>query len=174
MYLADIRIKTAYNPTAKPTLKQAVRSMAASMCKQYPIALTLTIKQSLRVKNDYGVFVRRLQRQDCDRIARRFTQKLNREIFGKRAAEQYGKALSYFAVVEGERTSKNLHLHMAIGNLPAHVRFNQLDALVCLAKQQVSELDEQHKVDIAGSGWIEYITKEVCKSDTDNVLWQLA
>ncbi len=174
MYLADIRIKTAYNPTSKPTLKQAVRSMAASMCKQYPIALTLTIKQSLRVKNENGVFVKRLERKDCDKIAKRFTQKLNRQVFGKRAAEQYGKALSYFAVVEGERTGKNLHLHMAIGNLPAHLQFNQLDSLVCLAKQQVSELDEQHKVDIADSGWIEYITKEVCKRDTDNVLWQLA
>lgn len=173
MYLAEIREKTAYNPAAKPNLKQAVRSMVASMCQQYPIALTLTIKQSLRMKNDKGVFVKRLERQDCDKIAKRFTQKLNREVFGKRAAEQHGMALSYFAVVEGERSGKNLHMHMAIGNLPAHVQFNQVDALVCLAKQRVCELDEEHKVEIADSGWIEYITKEVSKSDTDNVLWQL-
>jgi len=174
MYLAEIRNKTAYNPAAKPTLKQAVRSMVANMCKQYPIALTLTIKQNLRIKNNKGVFVRHLERKDCDKIAKRFTQKLNREIFGKRAAEQHGKGLNYFAVVEGERSGKNLHLHIAIGNLPAHIHFNQVDALVCLAKQRVCELNEEHKVVIADSGWIEYITKEVGKSDTDNVLWQLS
>lgn len=171
--LADIRIKTAYNPKSKPTVKQAVRAMANGLHKQFPIALTLTLKQHMHVKNANGVFIAKLQRSDCDRIAKRFTQKLNREVFGKRAAERHGMALSYFVVVEGQRSSKNLHLHLAIGNLPKHVAFNQIDALVCEAKKHVCEIDEQHKVDLADSGWMEYITKEVGTHDTDNVLWQL-
>jgi len=171
--IADIRIKTAFNPHAKPTAKQAVRTMASGMHKQYPIALTLTLKQYQHLKNAHGVYISKLQRSDCDRIAKRFTQKLNREVFGKRGAEKYGMALSYFVVVEGQRTGKNLHLHLAIGNLPKHVPFNKVDELVCKAKRNVTEIDEQHKVDLADSGWMEYITKEVGAHDTDNVLWQL-
>ncbi len=172
--LADIRNKTAYNPNATPTVKQAVRSFASSLHKQYPIVLTLTLKQHSSIKNANGVFIEKLKRSDCDRIAKRFTQKLNREVFGKRAAEKYGKALSYFVVVEGQRSNKNLHLHLAIGNLPKHVALNEIDALVREAKMQVFEIDEQYKVDLADSGWMEYITKEVGTHDTDNVLWQLS
>jgi hypothetical protein len=63
---------------------------------------------------------------------------------------------------------------MAIGNLPKHVRFNEFDGLVKKAKIHVEEIDAQHKVDIADSGWMEYITKELGTKDTENVLWNLA
>jgi hypothetical protein len=65
---------------------------------------------------------------------------------------------------------------MAIGNLPDYVKWNEIDVLVRNAKLSIAELDEQHKVDIAGdSGWIgEYLTKELGMKDTDNVLWDLA
>ena len=86
----------------------------------------------------------------------------------------YGKALKYLVVVEGERTGKNLHLHMAIGGLPSYVKWNEVDGLVRNTKIKVAELDEQHKVDIVDSGWMEYLTKELGMKDTDNVLWDLA
>jgi len=54
-----------------------------------------------------------------------------------------------------------------------HVRI-QLRGLVRNAKLKVAELDEQHKVDIVDSGWMEYLTKELGMKDTDNVLWDLA
>jgi len=41
-------------------------------------------------------------------------------------------------------------------------------------ESDVEELDEQHKVDIVDSGWMEYLTKELGMKDTDNVLWDLA
>ena len=94
-------------------------------------------------------------------------------MFGK-AAERYGKQLKYLIVVEGERSEKNLHLHLAIGDLPSHVKFNQVANLVKQAKSHVLEIDEQYKVDITDSGWMEYISKEFGAKDTDNVLWQLA
>ena len=84
------------------------------------------------------------------------------------------KGLKYLVVVEGERTGKNLHLHMAIGDLPSYVKWNEVDGLVRNAKLKVAELDEQHKVDIVDSGWMEYLTKELGMKDTDNVLWDLA
>ena len=46
--------------------------------------------------------------------------------------------------------------------------------LVRNAKLKVAELDEQHKVDVVDSGWMEYLTKELGMKDTDNVLWDLA
>ncbi len=111
-------------------------------------------------------------KQDCERITQRFQQKLNFAVFGH-AAKRHGKTLKYLPVVEGELSGKHLHLHFAIGNLPKHVRFNQFDALVCQAKKYVEHVDEQHKVDIADSGWLEYITKETATKHSDNVLWQL-
>jgi hypothetical protein len=119
------------------------------------------------------VYRRTLKRDDCERIAKRFIQKLNRQVFGKYAADKCGKSLKYLPIVEGERSNKHLHLHFAIGGLPSHVKFNQFDTLVTNAKLQVENIDSEHKVDVIDSGWISYITKEVGTKDTDNVLWTL-
>ena len=171
MKLQDIRTRTAYNPNALPTQKAAVRAWLGGMSKEFPLSLTLTLKQTIVETNDRGTYRRALTRADCERIARRFTQKLNRQVFGKYAADKCGKSLKYLTIVEGERSNK--HLHFAIGGLPSHVKFNQFDTLVTNAKLQVEHVDSEHKVDITDSGWIEYITKEVGTKDTDNVLWTL-
>lgn len=174
MKLAEIRKRTAYNPNLPPTQKAATRNWLCSKSSEYPLSLTLTLKQKVVEDTGAGVYVRKLTKNDCEKIARKFKQKLNREVFGKRAADKRGMSLKYLIVVEGERTYKNLHLHIALGGLPSNVRFNQVDKLVKEAKCFVDGLDEQYKVDIADSGWIEYITKELGAKDTDNVLWDLA
>ena len=173
---AQIRHKSAIQAPLNPNIKVAVKDFAISIAHNYPVALTLTIKQTQRIKNANGVLVKKVNEQDCEWIAKRFTKKLNREVFGKRGAEKYGYALKYFVVVEGGGyTGKNLHLHMAIGNLPAHVNFEDMDALVSRAKQYVEGVDEQHVVAMATDcGWMDYITKEVSKSNSDAVLWRLA
>jgi hypothetical protein len=174
MKLHQIRQKTAYCQSALPTQKQATRTWLNGLSKQYPIALTLTVKDWIEVKNEKGTYYKCLDKDEIARIAKHFTQKLNGQIFGS-SAKRFGKGLNYLIVIEGERTLKKLHLHMAIGGLPSYVKFNQIDKLVRNAKLSVSELDEQHKVDVAGdSGWVEYLTKELGKHDTDNVLWSLA
>jgi hypothetical protein len=173
MKLQDIRARTAYNPNALPTQKAAVRAWLGGMSKEFPLSLTLTLKQTIVETTNRGTYKRALTRADCERIARRFTQKLNRQVFGKYAAEKGGKSLKYLPVVEGERSNKNLHLHFAIGGLPSHVKFNQFDTLVTEAKVQVESIDTQHEVNLVDSGWIDYITKEVGTKDTDNVLWTL-
>ncbi|QWD13275.1 hypothetical protein G6703_03155 [Polynucleobacter paneuropaeus] len=172
MNLQQIRQKTAYNASAQPTQKQATRTWLNSLHKQYPLALTLTLKQTICVKSVNGEYYKRLDKDDIKRIARHFTHKLNKQIFGS-SAKRYGKGLKYLAVIEGERTNKNLHIHMAIGDLPDYVKWNEVDGLVRNAKLRVDGLDEQHKVDIVDSGWMEYITKELGMKDTDNVLWDL-
>lgn len=174
MKINEIRQKLGYDPDAQPTAKQCTRTFLTSLSKQYPLALTLTLKQYAEVKNANGVFYKKLDKEDIRRVAKHFTHKLNKQVFGS-SAKRYGKGLKYLVVVEGERTHKQLHLHMAIGDLPNYVKWNEVDTLVRNAKLSIKDLDEQHKVEIAGdSGWMEYITKELGKNDTDNVLWDLA
>jgi len=170
MKLEEIRRRTAYNPNALPTVKAATRTWVCGMANDFPLALTLTLKQTIVEDTPKGTVRRAITKQDCERITQRFQQKLNFVVFGH-AAKRHGKTLKYLPVVEGERSGKNLHLHFAIGNLPKHVKLNQFDALVCQAKKYVEHIDEQHKVDIADRGWLEYITKETAAKHSDNVLW---
>ena len=176
MNLEQIRQKTAFLLNALPTQKEATRIWLNSIHKDYPIALTLTLKQLIEVKNDKGTYFKKIDKDDIRQIAIHFQHKLNKQVFGCRGAKKYGMSLNYVVVIEGERTHKNLHIHMAIGGLPDYVKFNQIDGFVRNAKLSIIELGEQHKVDIAGdSGWMgQYLTKELGMKDTDNVLWDLA
>lgn len=173
MKLAEIRRRTGYDPNVRPSIRAATRTWVQSMHTSYSLALTLTLKQSLIVDTPKGTVRRSITRQDCERIAHRFQQKLNRAVFGRRAAEKYGKTLRYLPILEGEMSGKNLHLHFAVGGLPKHFKPKQFNDLVIEAKQHVKEVDHQHKVDIADGGWLEYITKETSTKHTDNVLWTL-
>ena len=172
MKIQNIRQSLLHEEAQTCTVKTAAQAWLSSLCAEYPIALTLTLKQSISHATAKGTTQKKISRLDCERIAQRFILKLNQQVFGH-SAKRYGKHLNFLVVLEGERTSKNLHLHMAIGNIPNHVKINEIDTLVTKAKSLVEDIDEQHKVDIADSGWMEYITKECGRHDTENVLWQL-
>lgn len=173
MQLQDIRKRLASDFPQATSQKAAARTWLCSLAADYPLALTLTLKQQITENTPCGQRQHAITRDDAERIARRFTQKLNRAVFGKRAADKHGRSLNYIVVLEGERSKKNLHLHFSIGGLPSTIRFNQFDTLVREAKSLVEHVDEQHKVDLADSGWMEYICKEVGRKDTDNVFWSI-
>jgi hypothetical protein len=173
MDLQTIRNRIAYESNARPSVKLAAQIWLGSISRSYPIALTLTLKQHIAYTSPKGSVRKRIDRNDCEKIAERFIRKLNQQVYGH-AARRYGKGLKYIVVVEGERTNKNLHLHMAIGDLPIHVRLNELEKFVSQAKLHVEHIDAQHKLDTADSGWMTYITKECGRHDTDNVLWHLS
>lgn len=174
MNIADIRERLAYNPTATPTVKAATSAWLNGITSHYPIALTLTLKQQVAYENAKGACVRAITQTDCERIAKRFTQKLNRAVFGKRKARTQSASLKFITVVEGERSGKRLHLHFAIGGLPSTLKLSEFANRVRQAKVLVEGIDEQHKLDIADSGWMDYICKELSNKDTDNVLWTIA
>ena len=174
MNLAQIRQKTAFNPSALPTQKVATRDWLRGLHQDYPVALTLTLKQVIEIKSDKGTYYKKIDKEECRQIAKRFTHKLNQQIYGSRAAKQYGKGLKYLIVIEGERSCKNLHLHMAIGEIPEHIKWNEIKGLVDNAKTKVAGIDKESEVSIADSGWMDYLTKELGRADTDNVLWDLA
>lgn len=173
MKLLEIRDRTYCHYSAATSAKDVLCGWLSGQSAQYRYALTLTLKQTVRTTNSLGSLTRSLKRDDCVRIAKRFQQKLNRQVFGKRAAEVHGKGLRYLVVLEGERSNKHLHLHLAIGGMPRHVKPNLVPAYVSAAKQLVAEIDTQYKLDIADSGWLEYMSKEATRNDTDNVLWEL-
>lgn len=172
MNIEQIRQKLTYDPERPLSVKESLRPFMVHLSKDYPVALTLTLKQVITEERHHGTIIYRIKREDCERVAKRFIQKLNREVFGK-SAERHSLGLKYLIVLEGDGVSKNFHLHMSIGGLPSHVRFNQMDKLVKNAKSHCDGIDEQHKVDLTDSGWNEYIMKELSKNNTDKILWNL-
>lgn len=153
-------------------LREATCEWLKSKRWSFPLALTMTLKQSFAVKTTVGIRYKKLTRQDCEYAAGRFIKKLNREVFGS-AAEKYGKTLSYLPVLEGERSRKNLHLHFAIGDLPSHVNYMQIQPMIINAMRRVPMIDVQHFESLADQGWIDYITKEITPTNTDAILWHL-
>jgi hypothetical protein len=172
MDIIEIRRRTAYDPNEKPSLKTAVSAWGYQLSKEFQFGVTITIKQSYKILNNRGCYIHSLKREDCDAIAYRFIQKLNRQVFGK-AAERYNKSLKFLFVVEGERSGKNLHFHIAIGNYPSSRSFNKFPTMIINAIEKVNELDFEHNVSIMDSGWVDYFSKETGRHDTDNVLWHL-
>lgn len=172
MKIKDIRTRLAYDASARQTHKSALRSWLATQANNWPLALTLTVKQTLRHKTAKGEFVRVTTTADCAAMAKKFMQKLNKCICGN-AAARHGKGIKCFAVIEGERRNKRLHLHFALGKLPTHIKYNEIGRYIEKAKNLVEGIDKQYKLDIADRGWLVYITKEVGTKDTDNVLWEL-
>lgn len=169
--MEEIRKRTACREQ-RPTVRDATRAWFISMSNDYPLALTLTLKQVIKIKTPTGVIRRRLTREHSEKIAQKFIEKLNGAVFGN-FAKRHGKSLKYIPVIEGERSNKNLHLHFAIGGLPETIMFNEFYIYVEKAKYYTENVDEQYKIDIADSGWLEYLSKETAKTHSDNVLWTL-
>ncbi|TXH88226.1 MAG: hypothetical protein E6Q78_11520 [Rhodoferax sp.] len=171
MDLQRIREITAYNANARTACKDALRTWLNGHMQEFQFAVTLTLKQSYKVKNNNGVYMRKLKREDCEGIAKRFTQKLNKQAYGH-AAKRDGKGLRYFATVEGVGNGKRLHLHLAVGGFEQKPML--FKEMVKNAIALVDGMDEQHDVQVMDSGWMEYMTKELNAHSTDNVLWNVA
>ena len=107
MQLQDIRRRLASDYPSQISQKAATRAWLSSLSSEYPLALTLTLKQAIAYSTPFGKREQAIDRTEAERIAKRFIQKLNRAVFGKRAADRHGKALKYIVVLEGERSKKN-------------------------------------------------------------------
>ena len=154
--------------------RDEIREWARHMEQTYPVALTLTLKQYVLESTDRGKYYRNIDEYDCERIANRFAMKLNRQVFGRRRADKGFLGLRYIVALEGKNSKKNLHLHLAIGGFPEGMTIEDIDKIVCKAKSYTEGLNEQHMTKQADIGWIDYITKEVRRKDTDSILWSVA
>ena len=171
MNLAQIRQKTAYLEQPKNDLKMAGRIWSQHF--EGTVAVTLTLKQSFKVETNAGTYYKRLDIEECGRIARNFQKKLNQLIY-KNAAKRNQKSLKYLISVEGGAGGLNLHLHMGIGEFPRHIKFNEIEGLILKAKNKVPEMNKEYEVKLCDTGWNEYIVKTIGKTNTDSILWDLA
>lgn len=174
MKVEEIRKRLIDSELHRTDARDGVKQWVHDMSADFPFALTLTLKQSFLVSTPKGNYYRKLDRDDCQRAAERFQQKLNRAVFGKRAADEYGKGLRYLAVLEGGVKGKHLHLHYALGGLPPFIRLGDLHGLIDHARSLVPVLDDQFRVKIADDGWHDYITKQAHRTDVDCLLVTLS
>ena len=170
--IAEIRQKLA---TAENTesLKDAVRNYLRSRQHDFQYAVTLTFHPNIKVTTTRGAYSKALNRSDVEQAAAKFKRRLNDIALGS-SAKRHGKSLNYFFVVEGERSSKQLHLHLIVGGELRKIKRCEFGMAVGQAAGLCEHIGTEIDVQVADSGWLEYMTKEVSKHDTENVLWELA
>jgi hypothetical protein len=173
MKLTQIREKVAYLEQPKNDLKMAGRIWSQHIF-QGTVAVTLTLKQSFKVVTDCGTYYKRIDRDECHKIANRFKKKLNQLVYGN-ASKRYQKSLPFLISVESGAGGLNFHLHMTIGEFPPHIKLSEIEALILKAKNKVPEINKEYEVTICyDTGWSEYVVKTIGKTNTDSILWDLA
>ena len=173
-------VKQAYKKIEPHPLEKQQHSRAALSDwferehERFSIALNLTFKQVLEIKTPLGTYKRRLTREDAEKLIERYMTKLNRQFYGRRAADKKIKSLLYIPVIEGKISKKRLHAHLSIGGFPSNISNDEILERVIHAKSLVNDIDKKFKVKSKwSSGWHSYIAKEAGRFDTDNVCWNL-
>jgi hypothetical protein len=170
MTLYEIRKLVENSELAKANCRSATRDFVRSIQNDYQVALTLTLKQTWFNKNGQLSVQHYLSVHDIPIIYERFQHQLNKLVY-KNQYTRYEQSLKFFRAWEDGWGSKRKHLHAAIGNFPKGFKYNTLPSLIEKASRQCYEIDTEHKEEICDGGWMEYITKEVGKHDTDKILW---
>jgi len=170
MTLFEIRQIIQASELHRPNCRTATRQFLLGLSSDYKVALTLTLNQKWFDKYGKMRVDHYLKAEDIPYIYARFQHQLNKLIWKSRYTRFDEKVLFMRAWEDGQG-EKRIHLHAALGNFPTDFRLNKLPSLIEKASRQCFEIDFQHKEDICDSGWIEYITKEVGKRDTDKILW---
>lgn len=170
MKLFEIRQMIQNSGLDRKDCRTETRQFLGSLAHNYQVALTLTLNQKWFDKCGLLRVPHYLSPNDIPYIYDRFKHQLNKLIWKNRYA-RCGDSVRMLKVWEDGRGEKRIHLHAALGNFPKEFKFNTLPLLVEKASNQCYEIDFEHKEEICDSGWIEYITKEVDKDNTDKILW---
>lgn len=153
--------------------KDAVRNYLRGRLYDFQYAVTLTFNPYIKVMTEKGAHYKVTNKEDVIASAAKFKRSLNAIALGS-SAKRYNKSLNYFFVIEGERSTKHLHLHLAVGGELRKIHRCEFMDAVKSAASLCPLMGSKHDVQIVDSGWFEYITKEIGIHDTDNVLWELA
>lgn len=170
MTLFEIRQIIQESELHRPNCRTETRQFLLGLETNYQVALTLTLKQKWFDKCGQMRVDHYLSKGDIPYIYERFQHQLNKLVWRNRYT-RFDDKLQFIRVWENGNGSKRIHLHAALGNFPKDFKLNTLPMLIERAASQCYEVDSQHKETICDSGWIEYITKEVGKKDTDKILW---
>lgn len=170
MLLFEIKERLKNLGIERTDCKIACREFLPRLISEHNVGITLTLKSSWYSMNGRMRVIFYLHDANIDLIVKRFFHILNKLIW-KNEYKNGKNNLKSISVVEDGFGKKHTHLHCAVGNFPRNFNFKDLPRLVKKASKECFEIDVQHKEDIADSGWIEYITKEIGKRDTDKVQW---
>lgn len=138
-------------------LQHSLRQWFSLADWQHPFAVTLTLRQSVKVNDGYIATDVWLTNTLASQNLRHFLNRLNRSIYGK-ASSRFGKGVSCIPVLEGGG-SKRLHYHAVIDCPRTNIvlEFPQLVAEHWHSTQWgYWQIDCQPKPD---QNWINYITK---------------
>ncbi len=171
MKLAEIRERIAQMEFDKNNCRDAVREFLRPQMGDFQVMLTLTLKQSWFDKNGSMKIKHYLSVNDLPSICERFEHKLNRLIWKSKYTRHHTERLRMLKAWEDGQGTKRKHFHMLIGNLPQSMKFNDLPKFVELASKQCYEIDAQYDATLCNTDALDYITKEVGKHNTDNILW---
>lgn len=151
-------------------LQHSLRQWFSLADWQHPFAVTLTLRQSVKVNDGYIATDVWLTNTLASQNLRHFLNRLNRSIYGK-ASSRFGKGVSCIPVLEGGG-SKRLHYHAVIDCPRTNIvlEFPQLVAEHWHSTQWgYWQIDCQPKPD---QNWINYITKFRDKPDySDAIDW---
>lgn len=160
-------------------LQMAYRTMVYAYAPHLTTAATLTLKQHARIRvrrfenvnDEYFEFCQKLSDDMIGSTIRRFTARLTHILYGNQAKHankrHWAKPLIIVAI-EGRRTGKLPHLHVAIGNVPIDKQ-GCIDRLIKQAWYECDFGNAQVCVKPLTStyGWLDYMTKEMGYTDDD-------
>ncbi len=127
----------------------------------HPIALTLTLKQCIRVSEGFV----KIDKIAASRNVSHFLNRVNKRVYGT-SSRRHGKRLSCLPVVEHDEVHR-MHYHLLLDR-PGRYTDAEFEALIreCWQKTAWSDKQIYYQAD-ADEGWISYITKHSTKSDFD-------
>ena len=139
--------------------------------------VTLTLKQHVQVAGSNGQLNKHARKHyvaineyEPPKVARQFAWELNKYIFGTGAMRRYGKSLGYLAAVERGNASGRLHLHIAIGGVPAFVTAKDFFKAVGTAASKNPWIDRQIYCDhycTIDNRACNYVTKTLGRNNVD-------
>ncbi len=158
--------------TKKIDIQQAYREFLAPYAAHFQYAVTLTLKQSIRITGKDGYYTTvKLDREKLRKDIHFFNERLTRYLYGNAAKRNtkrdFAKPLVIIAL-EGGDDLKNLHLHIGLGNVP-EVKRTDIDAIISNAWSRCDFANIQTRITPVydGQGWINYITKEIWHGNND-------
>jgi len=158
-------------------LQKGYRNFIEPYSDHLQFAVTLTLKQAIKMRvkrfENYGYeyfeYWVKLDDEKIQSTINYFTKLLTAELYGryKKCNEIWAKPL-LFTAVEGRKTTKRTHLHLALGNVPKH-KLKDIEEIInriwCKCDFGYNEIKVNEIT--SGKGWIGYITKEVGYTDND-------
>jgi hypothetical protein len=150
--------------------QQAFRNFVHIRGWNAPFAVTLTMKQGVKVETIYGSQIIRLTNERASQNLRHFLNLLNKLVYGN-AHKRFGSAVCVIPILESG-LGKRLHYHLMIDCPKDHLKdlYPQLLRSFWIQTQWgYDEIDIQANAD---SGWIKYISKLSDKPNfNDSIDW---